>query len=190
MKIDVRRVCAVALVGLAFVCEACGAEDAEGQEVVVAGDDGEDMVVQASAVTSAKAPRRTPTPAIVRSLQKATNGLLFLSESDYPFDVLYWRNPGGSPSAARIAALMGEDATVVEERSIDAFFNGAATPQDWHSPEDLATVRRYQELVTLLKSKLRKLTVYRFGTIQIHAYVVGVTSAGNWVALKTTQIET
>lgn len=190
MKMFARRVCAMALVGLAFAFGACGALDEGGQEVVVTDDDGEDVVVQAQALGSTKPPRRAATPAIVKALQKATDGLLFMSESDYPFDVLYWRQPGGSPSVARIAALTGEDASVVEERSVDAFFDGAATPQDWHSPEDLQTVRRYQELVALLKAKLRKLKVYRFGTIQIHAYVVGVTSAGNWVALKTTQIET
>jgi hypothetical protein len=169
---------------------ACGApsqvdETSPGDDI----DADEAILSQAQPLTGA-ASRKAPTPAIVKALRMATEGLLFMSESDYPFEVLYWRKPGGSPSAPKVALLAGEDPNVVEERSLDAFFNGAVTAQEWHSAEELETVKRYQDLVALLKSKLRKLKVYRFGQVQIDAYVVGVTSAGNWVALKTTQIET
>lgn len=184
MKTVVRIVSSVVLMSL--VCAGCGAVEDEG--LAAAGDDEETLDSQALLAGGAR--RLLPTPSIVKTFQKATEGLLFMSESDYPWDVLYWRLPGGNPSAARVAALAGEDANVVEERSLEAFFDGAATPQDWHSEEDLLTVQRYQKLIVLLKSKLRSLKVYRFGSIQIHAYVVGVTSAGNWVALRTTQIET
>jgi hypothetical protein len=184
MKTVVRIVSSVVM--LSLFCAGCGAVEDEG--LATASDDEEALETQA--LLAGGAQRALPTPAIVKTFQKATEGLLFMSESDYPWDVLYWRLPGGSPTAARVAALGGEDATFVEERSLEAFFDGAATPQEWHSEEDLATVKRYQDLVALLKAKLRKLKVYRFGKIQIHAYVVGVTSAGNWVALRTTQIET
>ncbi|MDX2020571.1 MAG: nuclease A inhibitor family protein [Deltaproteobacteria bacterium] len=168
---------------------ACGAptdEDGDASDDNIEMDEGAAAAQPLSTTTT----RKAQTPAIVKALQKATEGLLFMSESDYPFDVLYWRKPGGSPTAAKVALLAGEDPNLVEERTVDAFFDGAATPQDWQSADELAVVTRYQELVALLKSKLRKLKVYRFGRVQIHAYVVGVTSAGNWVALKTTQIET
>ena len=168
---------------------ACGAPP-EGDEMPVADDIDLDEEASITQPLTTPQPRRAPTPAIVKALRKATDGLLFMSESDYPFEVLYWRKPGGSPTAAKVAELTGEDASLVEERSVDAFFDGAATAQDWHSTAEFETVQRYQDLVALLKSKLRKLKVYRFGQIEIHAYVVGVTSAGNWVALKTTQIET
>lgn len=184
MKTVVRIVSSVVM--LSLFCAGCGAVEDEG--AVAPGEDEETLESQSLSSTGTQ--RLTPTPAIVKTFQKATEGLLFMSESDYPWDVLFWRLPGGSPSAARVAALAGEDPSVVEERSVEAFFDGAATPQDWQSEEELATVRRYQNLVALLKSKLRKPRVYRFGRIQIHAYVVGVTSAGNWVALRTTQIET
>jgi len=184
MKNVVRIVSSVVL--LSLFCAGCGA--VEDEDLALSGQDEETLDSQALLIGGAKRP--TPTPAIVKTFQKATDGLLFMSESDYPWEVLYWRLPGGSPTAARVAALTGEDAIQVEERSLEAFFDGAATPQDWHAEEDLVTVRRYQTLVALLKTKLRKLKVYRFGRIQIHAYVVGVTSAGNWVALRTTQIET
>lgn len=168
---------------------ACGAPAPTDETPIDDEIDLNEEAVASQPLTSGTA-RKAPTPAIVKALRKATEGLLFMSESDYPFEVLYWRQPGGSPTAAKVAVLAGEDPNMVEQRSVDAFFDGAATAQDWHSPDELKTVQRYQDLLALLKSKLRRLNVYRFGRIQIHAYVVGVTSAGNWVVLKTTQIET
>jgi hypothetical protein len=184
MKTVIRIVRSIVM--LSLFCAGCGALEDEGAAAV--GE--EEETLDAQALIASGAQRLTPTPAVVKTFQKATEGLLFMSESDYPWDVLYWRLPGGRPTATRVATLGGEDATWVEERSIDAFFDGAATPQEWHSAEDLETVRRYQDLVALIKSKLRNIHVFRFGRIQLHSYVVGVTSAGNWVALRTTQIET
>jgi hypothetical protein len=129
-------------------------------------------------------------PPIVAQLDEASAGLLFMSESDYPFEVLYWSHPGGSPTAAAVAALTGHGGEAVEEQTLDRFFQGATTPQDGQTADELETVRRYQDLVRLLRKKLAFIRVFRFGRIQIHSYVVGVTTSGAWAGLSTIQIET
>jgi len=42
-----------------------------------------------------------------RELERLTEGLTFMSESDFPLDVVTWRRPGGAPTAARLAFLIG-----------------------------------------------------------------------------------
>lgn len=147
---------------------------------------------QVEAVDEAlEAAKLQKTPAIVRRFEDATAGLLFLSESDYPFRVLFWRHPGGVPDAGRLADLTGENAAgPIEERTLDDFFRGATTVLPEYGPAELATVDRYRALVKLIRRDLRHVRVFRYGQIEIHAYVVGITKSGDWVALATTQIET
>jgi len=132
----------------------------------------------------------TDTPAIVLRLARATEGLLMMSESDHPFAVHHWHRPGGTPSAGRVAALAGEDARAVEELSVDEFFRAATTTHPENGPDGLATAQRFRDLVALLHSELQDLRVFRYGRIDIDAYVVGVTRSGDWVALSTKQVET
>lgn len=132
-------------------------------------------------------------PPLVSQLDSATAGLLFMSESDYPLEVLYWTRAGkpkGPPSVDELAALTGHLGELVEEQSLDTFFRGATTPQEGQSTAELETVQRYQDLVRLLRKKLSFIRVFRFGRIQIHSFVVGVTSSGAWAGLSTIQIET
>ena len=144
--------------------------------------------IAAAAVEETAATARTP--AIVRQLEAATEGLLFTSESDYPLTVRYWAQPGGRPDAERVAELTGNAGKVVEEKSLAALLEGATTAQPWHSPEELESVRRYQQLERLLRKKLRFIRVFRYGTIEIHTVVVGVTRNGSWAGFSTVQIET
>jgi hypothetical protein len=168
--------CSLALLG------ACGTAP---EEESVSDDRGDDAASIDEALVAGKK------PAIVQRFEDATAGLLMMSESDYPFQVLFWRRPGGLPDAVRLAQLTGENSTgPVEERTLDAFFAGATATQPEYGPEELATVERYRALVKLIRRDLRHVRVFRYGTIQIHAYVVGVTKSGDWLALATTQIET
>lgn len=138
---------------------------------------------------SARKPARTP--AIVRRLEHASDGLLFMSESDHPFRVLFWKRPSGVLNAARVAELAGEDpAGPIEERTLDEFFEGATRVLPEYGAEELAVVERYRALVQLIRRELCHVKVFRYGVVEIHAYVTGVTRQGDWVALATTQIET
>lgn len=128
--------------------------------------------------------------AILAELEEASRGLLFVSESDFPFRVLEWNQPGGVLTAPAIAALTGHSAAPIEERTLEEFFAAAIRYHPGQSAEERVTVRRYRKLVKLLQSRLAAPRVYRFGSVQLHAYVVGVTCTGDWVGLSTIQIET
>jgi hypothetical protein len=152
------------------------------------------------AATAAASPRRARTggdPALaaratlVSELERLTDGLLFMSESDFPLSVVTWPHAGAKPTADRIAALAGEPhPEVFESMTVDAFFAAAVTPRAWHDDEERGLARRFAAIVLFLKTHLTNVRVFRFGRLTIHAYVVGVTPTGDWMGLTTTQIET
>jgi hypothetical protein len=134
-----------------------------------------------------------------------TEGLLFVSEADFPLHVVYWRRPGGPLTAERVAARLprppahldagaevhdGARGHLLEEDTVDGFFSVATTPRPWHTDRDRADVRRYQELVRTLKARLHDLHVFRFGASTIRAYIMGVTPDGDWAGVSTILIET
>jgi hypothetical protein len=127
---------------------------------------------------------------LYKELQEATRGLLFMSESDYPFEVVRWEGVEEvSPEYLRKVA--GQEATaVVEERTIADFFRVAAGEQEWKGAAELALAKRYQSLVRLLEENLKEVKVYRVGEINIGVYVLGRSEEGNWLGVSTRVVET
>ena len=123
-------------------------------------------------------------------LREATRGLLFMSESDYPFEVVRWEGIEElSPEYLRRAA--GEDtAAPVEERTVADFFRVAAGEQEWKGEADITLAKRYQSLVRQLEENLNEVKVYRVGEINIGVYMVGRSDEGNWVGVFTRVVET
>ena len=124
------------------------------------------------------------------ALTEATAGLLMMSESDYPFEVVRWDGSEQlSPDYLRRAA--GADAAAqVEETTVEEFFRIPAGEQEWKGESEIATARRYQHLRRLLTENLEALKVYRVGEINIGVYVVGRSTAGNWLGVSTRVVET
>jgi hypothetical protein len=125
---------------------------------------------------------------LVEALREATRGLMFMSESDYPFEVVLWE---AEPTHDTLRALTGSDASApVEERSAADFFRVAASEADWKGAQELASARRYQTLLRLLEENLTDLRVFRVGEINIPVYVVGRGPSGGWLGVSTRVVET
>jgi hypothetical protein len=127
---------------------------------------------------------------ICRELREATMGLLFMSESDYRFEVIRWEGiEKVSPEYLR--RVTGQDVSApVEERTVADFFRVAAGEQEWKGEAELALAKRYQSLVRLLEENLKGVRVYRVGRINIAVYVVGRSGGGNWLGVSTRVVET
>jgi hypothetical protein len=129
--------------------------------------------------------------ALMRELERLSNGLLFVSELDAPLTVVTWPRPGTRPTPRRLAALVGEPhPELAEQVTVDAFFRAALRVEPAPTAEDVFAARRYAALVQFLKSRLTDLQVYRFGRTTIRSYVVGVAPNGDWLGLTTNQTET
>jgi hypothetical protein len=133
------------------------------------------------------------TEEIIDRLQQATVDLLWMSESDYPFQIVRW-------SDKEINSMLFPDRTDEDIKmiSLDDFFAPALKVEDWYETEELATVDRYKLLLEIIKSNLTELKVFRIGSIlpgrdsanEIDIYIVGKTPSGDIIGLQTRIVET
>lgn len=123
---------------------------------------------------------------IVEELKAASNGLLMMSESDYPFKVVRW----GEELPEQLRDAGGASQAKIEMREADDFFRAATTEREGMRAEDHATVDRYRKLVRVLKESLVDLKVYKVGTLKMDVYVIGRSSDGTWMGLTTQVVET
>jgi hypothetical protein len=119
---------------------------------------------------------------------KASDGLLYPSESDSPFQYFSNHPTQSLPSPKQLASLIGQPGEKATQVNFDEFFNQVIS--NLHSSGAGAeTIRRYQFLRQALKNRFTTLTVYRVGQIQVQIYITGVNSCG-MAGLKTISIET
>ncbi len=130
------------------------------------------------------------TDSIATQLKQASNGLLFLSESDAPFEVIHWQTQEELTLAKLLQLTKHPPDAPVEIVSVDEFFAIATQEDDWHDEEERETVKQFQNLVSVLKQNLSNIQVYRVGSVSIDAYIVGVTDGGDWAGLSTKLVET
>lgn len=129
--------------------------------------------------------------ALLRELERLTDGMMFVSERDAPLTVLAWARPGGQPTAGELAALVGErHPELAEPLTVEHFFRAAMRVWPGQSPEERAEANRYVALVRFLRSRLTDVRVFRFGHLTMRVYVVGVAPNGDWMGVATTQTQT
>ncbi len=128
--------------------------------------------------------------AILEALKKVSQGLLFPSETDAPFEAFLWPGQEGKPDKARVLALAGLPAdTPIKVKSLGAFFADATEEQDWHDDEEKAEVLKFRQLVQGLKESLADVKVFQAGRVESDVYIVGRAESG-WAGLKTKVVQT
>jgi hypothetical protein len=126
---------------------------------------------------------------LIDRFKAATDGLLFMSESDYPFEVSIHEEPVIIPDALIADARLPPE-TQVEQMSVDEFFSPAVREYEGQSDEARAVAARYRKLVGLIKQSLAAPAVFKLGTINMPVYIVGNEPGGGSVWLKTRVVET
>jgi hypothetical protein len=122
---------------------------------------------------------------IIDRLKQATIDLLWVSESDYPFEIVMWSNK-------EIDSMLFPpcDDKEIKVISLSDFFAPALRVEAWYEAEELATVDRYKLLFQTIESSLTEIQVFRIGIVEIDVYLVGKTPDGDVVGLQTKIIET
>jgi hypothetical protein len=112
-------------------------------------------------------------------LQTASEGLLYPSESDEPFNVFCWPRETAQTAqdAVRIHGGAGEP---IESVPIDGFF-AALTDSD--------EADRFAELRAALEHVVPDFVVLRAGRINVGVFLIG-TATDNWLGLQTVSVET
>ncbi len=129
----------------------------------------------------------TNQPSLLQELQQASEGLLFMSENDYPLTAFVWEKAADGFNTDTLLAKSGHPAeTLIETQTVDNFFRNAIR-DDLYGEEAAA---RFRQVVELLKTRLTDIQVYRLGEISIDVYVIGKTSTGDLAGYSTRVIET
>ena len=128
---------------------------------------------------------------LLDELERATRGLLMMSESDYPFQTVFLR----AETEQELREQLRERASApvdapLETASVDTFFRAACAEPDWKVEAEIALARRYQQLVRLLKENLAELRVDRIGRVNIAVFIIGRSPTGNWLGIQTRVVKT
>ena len=127
---------------------------------------------------------------IIENLQQSTAGLWMMSESDYPFEVI---NLDGETNLSvdylrERAAKTSNDP--VSTAALEDFFRASTSEAEWKNAEQIATARRFQNIVRSFKEELTETKVFKIGRIDITVFILGKSPQGNWLGLSTRVIET
>ncbi len=107
-------------------------------------------------------------------LKKASAGLLVMSESDYPFEIIQWDGSTEiNPEFLRSLTNEPQESRV-EEASVEQFLASG----------------QFEQLERFLRKHLTDLKVYKVGRINIPVYIVGRSPEGNWLGLSTRVVQT
>jgi histidine triad (HIT) family protein len=156
----------------------------------VPGGSGLPAAPNARAAASVSPAPADPNDATLAQLQKLTQGLHFLSESDAPVEAVSYAAPTGALTDKQLLQALGEPAEAkVEQVELIPFLSNHTA--DDGVLEDVALANRYKALQMYLKQELDGTQVYRIGTgPQIHAYALGRDAAGRLAGFKTVLTQT
>ena len=129
--------------------------------------------------------------AVAELLKKASTGLIMISESDYPLKGFTWKDQAATAlNKTKLLKIIAKPAnTLVEETTVDRVFQAATSEYPGQNAEEKATMKKFRNLVSVIKTNLKNVKVYRVGEISIDVYIVG-TVGNDLVGLSTTLVET
>lgn len=128
-----------------------------------------------------------PDRQFIQNLKQAIADLLWFSEAEYPFEIVYWQ---GIDEVSLLQHYNYPAQTPVQTKEFLSFFASATTEKQWHNETERAEVKRYQELVSLMQDNLSDLQVYLVGEVEIEVYILGKTRHQAIAGLKTKIIAT
>jgi hypothetical protein len=117
---------------------------------------------------------------IYDALAEATEGMIYISESDYPIE----------PFLVPKESELGIDPASSPSLTFEAFFAPLIEEEDWFGDEEREDMERYRHLKAMLESHLSDLRVYKSGDVEKTITIAGRTLDGQIAGIRTTAIET
>ena len=125
-----------------------------------------------------------------QTLLKAAEGLLYPSESDYPFEYFEWQTTNEKLSKKEMCQLSGLSSGVpIETLSLEKFFEPVTQIQDWYGEEEKASTEEFKNLKLVLETTLQDIQVFKAGKVEASVYITGKDVEGKRVGLFTKVVE-
>ncbi|MER3464489.1 MAG: nuclease [Chitinophagaceae bacterium] len=122
----------------------------------------------------------------LEKIKAAAHGLLFMSESDYPFEIVQLNGNSVEDELKKMSDKEGP----ITKQNLDDFFRSSTTAYATDGEEQKQNVQRFTNLKKVLSETLNDAQVYRIGSVQIDAFIIGQLSNGSFGGLKTKLVET
>ena len=130
-----------------------------------------------------------PPEQVVQKLQELTQGLWYLSESDYPVEVVQFEVPFTNElTTDQVLTLVHQPpGEPVEISDLHYFFRNVTK---FANPEEglNSMANRFLTLEAFLGQHLQNVKVYRIGESEIQTYVLGRLNDDTYMGVKTTVI--
>jgi hypothetical protein len=127
---------------------------------------------------------------LLNVLERASDGLMFMSESDYPFESFYW-DFKEALTLEQVLVLANEAPdTAIKELKLEAFFKNSVAEESWYDSEETKIARQFQRLLETLKRNLNDVQVFRVGGAEADVYIVGKANFGGYAGLSTHIVQT
>lgn len=127
---------------------------------------------------------------IVRKLNEACEGLIYVSEADAPVRV-FSGEVAAHVSRSTVLRQTGSKAEeTVAEPAFDQFFSRLTAIQPWFGENESARAKKFLDLQKLIEENLSDLKVFKIGRVQIRIYVVGLDADGRLTGVVTGAVET
>jgi hypothetical protein len=122
-------------------------------------------------------------------IRTAASSLFYISETDAPLETIEFSETSKDAIVEKIkkASVSGDH---LEEQSLEYFFRNHVKEYPEHGAEEKAQIQKFKSLMQTLKENLSDIHVYRVGSIQIDAYIIGKLKSGKYAGLKTRLVET
>lgn len=127
---------------------------------------------------------------MIKALEEACEGLLYISETDAPIEVLMVRAQKDSELTEVVRTLTDTAKGDLGEQSPDDFFERLTDKREWYGEREKRIVKRYKELRKRLESNLSEITLFRTGRVRVDIYVIGFDKERNVVGIRTKAVET
>jgi len=120
-------------------------------------------------------------------LESAANGLLMMSESDYPFT--WFETPVEQLDEQLILQLAEKpEGSAIEKTDLDHLLRNMTNISSGAVNQE--TAKKFSNLSSGIKEELTNVVVYRVGEIQIEVLITGITKEGKIAGMRTQLIET
>ena len=129
------------------------------------------------------------TAEIIDRFKQATTGLLWSSESDYPFEIVTWEL-GVDLNPSDLFSNIYDTDLAIESIPLTDLFEPVLIIEDWYKQPELDLVDRYTNLLDSINTNLAEVQVFRVGEVEIDIYIIGKTPTSDLVGLKTRSVET
>ncbi|MFT3743151.1 MAG: nuclease A inhibitor family protein [Pyrinomonadaceae bacterium] len=128
-------------------------------------------------------------PALLPLLEKACEGLIYVSETDAPVTA-FVSDHKLSDGGDIIQQLVGKTDEPVSESDFGQFFARLTAIKDWHGEREKARAKKFLDLQKLIEENLSDRKVFRVGSVRLRIFVVGFDSEHRVAGVTTNAVET